>query len=760
MADLKVIGKQETQNVDGLARAMGEARYVCDMHIPGMLIAKALRSSLPHARIAHLDVAPALQVPGVRAVITQADFEEHSNFGWPIKDAYALAYERVRHVGEAIAVVAAETEAAAQAGVAAIKVTLEPLPVVSDMHQALDPDAPIIPQAPPTGKGNLCDVSILRNGDPAPILAECPVILDENYLTPHQEHVYLETEGALAIPEPDGSVTIFSNNQSPFINRDTVAALIALPPEQVRVIQPPIGGTFGGKDDVLYQTSAQVARLAMMTGRPVRLIFERTESMIASYKRQAMDIHLRLGADEQGNLQAAQAAMLADSGAYASMTSMAAWRATMHAAGAYRYRAVHVDTQVLYTNNGYSGAFRGFGNTAAAAAIEIAIDELAHRLGRDPIEFRLQNCLRTGDRTMTGDELSQEAGLTACLEWVRERADWDHKRASYAVQPADAAVRRGLGVAAYFHGSGLGGEGLDYAASTIAVEADYSIAVTSGLTDFGQGSRTVFTLIAAETLGVALERVHILRPDTRTALDSGPTVASRSSIIGGNAVALASQKLLHLLTLAAADALQCAPEQILREGETFIGPSEEPLTFEQVVNHARVMGFQLSVAARWQMPEIHWDFETGTGKPYFGYVFGAQIAEVEVNIKTGRVRVTGIWAAHDGGKILYPRGAIGQMYGAIAMGLGFALMEGYRFENALPQTTNLSTYRIPRATDVPEIEGTFIQTQQGLGPFGAKNLAEPVMVGTAPAIANAVFQATGIRVRQFPITPELLKAKG
>ncbi|MDX9955025.1 MAG: xanthine dehydrogenase family protein molybdopterin-binding subunit [Anaerolineae bacterium] len=760
MADLKVIGKQETQNVDGLARAMGEARYVCDMHIPGMLIAKALRSSLPHARIAHLDVAPALQVPGVRAVITQADFEGHSNFGWPIKDAYALAYERVRHVGEAIAVVAAETEAAAQAGVAAIKVTLEPLPVVSDMHRALDPDAPIIPQAPPTGKGNLCDVSILRNGDPAPILAECPVILDENYLTPHQEHVYLETEGALAIPEPDGSVTIFSNNQSPFINRDTVAALIALPPEQVRVIQPPIGGTFGGKDDVLYQTSAQVARLAMMTGRPVRLIFERTESMIASYKRQAMDIHLRLGADEQGNLQAAQATMLADSGAYASMTSMAAWRATMHAAGAYRYRAVHVDTQVLYTNNGYSGAFRGFGNTAAVAAIEIAIDELAHRLGRDPIEFRLQNCLRTGDRTMAGDELSQEAGLTACLEWVRERADWDHKRASYAVQPADAAVRRGLGVAAYFHGSGLGGEGLDYAASTIAVEADYSIAVTSGLTDFGQGSRTVFTLIAAETLGVALERVHILRPDTRTALDSGPTVASRSSIIGGNAVALASQKLLHLLTLAAADALQCAPEQILLEGETFIGPSEEPLTFEQVVNHARAMGFQLSVAARWQMPEIHWDFETGTGKPYFGYVFGAQIAEVEVNIKTGRVRVTGIWAAHDGGKILYPRGAMGQMYGAIAMGLGFALMEGYRFENALPQTTNLSTYRIPRATDVPEIEGTFIQTQQGLGPFGAKNLAEPVMVGTAPAIANAVFQATGIRVRQFPITPELLKAKG
>lgn len=758
MADLKYIGKQETQNVDGLARAMGEARYVCDMHIPGMLIAKALRSPLPHARIARLDTSPALAVPGVIGVITEADFVDHGNFGWPIKDAYVLAYERVRHVGEAVAVVAAETEAAARAGVEAIILDLEPLPVVSDLHGALEPDSPQIPQVSPTGKGNLCDVSILRNGNPDSILEACPVILDETYHTPHQEHVYLETEGALAIPEIDGGVTIFSNNQSPFINRDAVAAVTGLPQELVRVIQPPIGGTFGGKDDVLYQTSAQVAKLALLSGRPVRFIFERTESLIASYKRQAMQIHLRIGADADGKLQAARAAILADSGAYASMTPMAAWRSTMHAAGAYRYRAVHVDTQVLYTNNGYSGAFRGFGNTAAAAAVEIAIDELAHRLGQDPLEYRLRNCLRTGDRTMTGAEITQEAGLTVCLEWVRQRSNWANKRAAYAAQPTGAATRRGLGVAAYFHGSGLGGEGLDYAASTLTVNPDYSISLTSGLTDFGQGSRTVFSLVAAETLGVTLERVSMLRPDTRTALDSGPTVASRSSIIGGNAVALTAQKLADLLTLAAADASHCAPERIVREGETYIGPSEEPLTFEQVVDHALAMGLQLSVAARWQMPEIHWDFETGTGIPYFGYVFGAQVAEVEVNLKTGKVRVTGIWAAHDGGKILYPRGAMGQMYGAIATGLGFALMEGYRFENAVPQTTNLNTYRIPRAPDVPEIEGTFIETRQGLGPFGAKNLAEPVMIGTAPAIANAVFQATGIRVRRLPITAEAIKA--
>lgn len=759
MAELKHIGKQETQNVDGLARAMGEARYVGDIHIPGMLHAKVLRSPLPHARIIRLDVTPALAVPGVRAAITHADFVGHGNFGWPIKDAYALAYERVRYVGEAVAAVAAETEAAARAGIAAIILELEPLPVVDDMHRALAPDAPLIPQTSPTGQGNLCAVSILRNGDPDPILATCPIILDAHYHTPHQEHAYLETEGALAIPEPDGGLTLYANNQSPFINRDIVADLTGLPPERVRVIQPPIGGTFGGKDDVLYQTSAQVAKLALLTGRPVRLIFERTESMLASYKRQAMDIHLRLGADAQGYLQAARAEILADSGAYASMTPMASWRATMHAAGAYRYRAVHVDTQVVYTNNGYAGAFRGFGNAAATAAVEIAIDELAHQLERDPLDFRLQNCLRTGDRTMTGDTVEHEVGLTACLEWVRERADWDRKRAAYAAQPPDAPLRRGIGVAAYFHGSGLGGEGLDFAVSTISIEPDYSITLTSGLTDFGQGSRTVFTLVAAETLGVAPARIHILRPDTHTARDSGPTVASRSSIIGGNAVALAAQKLLHWLNLAAADALHCAPEQLLRDGEAFIGPSEEPLPFEKVVDHARAMGLQLSAEARWQMPEIHWNFKTGTGKPYFGYVFGAQIAEVEVNLKTGKVRVTGIWAAHDGGRILYPRGAMGQLYGGIVQGIGLALMEDYRFVNAIPQNTNLTTYRIPRATDVPDIEGTFIQTRDGLGPFGAKNLAEPVMIGTAPAIVNAVFHATGIRIRRLPITPERLRAE-
>jgi CO/xanthine dehydrogenase Mo-binding subunit len=332
-----------------------------------------------------------------------------------------------------------------------------------------------------------------------------------------------------------------------------------------------------------------------------------------------------------------------------------------------------------------------------------------------------------------------------------------NKRAACAALPDDAPLRRGIGVACYFHGSGLGAEGKDFATATVTVDHDFGVTLTCGLTDYGQGSRTVFALLAAETLGVTIDRIRVLRPDTQNTLDSGPTVASRASIVGGNAVRVTVQKIAHILDLAAADLLQCEPARITRGGEQYIGPTEEPVPFESVVDHARAMGLQLSAEGRWQARPIEWDFENGTGEPYFAYVFGAQVAEVAVNRATGRTRVLGIWAAHDAGTILYPKGALGQMYGGVAQGLGYALMEDFRFEDGVPQALDYDRYRVPRATDVPDIHGTYIQTLHSLegtepvGPYGAKNLAEPVMIGTAPAIANAFAHATGQRVRSLPL---------
>ncbi len=762
MSDFTYVGNARAQHVDAVDKVMGRAQYVGDLRVPGMLHAKVLRSPVPHARIVRLDVAPALQVPGVKAVITAGDFVDHGAFGWPVKDAFVLAHQKVRYVGDPIAAIAAETLEAAQAGLEAIILALEELPVIADPKRALDFDASLVPLMSPTGQGNLCATHIVRNQNPDPVLAECPAKVDVTYTFMHQEHAYLEPEGALAMPHEDGSLTIYANNQSPFINRDNTAAVLGLRPDQVRSIQPFVGAAFGGKDDGVYQCSAQAAKLALLTQRPVRLLLTVDESMVASYKREAMQVRLRLGAAHEGAVRAACVEILADSGAYASMTPLSTWRATVHAAGPYRYEAAHVDARAVYTNNGYAGACRGFGNTEAAAASEMAIDELAYELGIDPIDFRLQNGLTQGDRAFTGNVIEQEVGLARCLRWVRQRSDWDRKRALYR-EGEGVKGRRGVGVACYFHGCGLGAEGVDYANVVLEVASDYTITLQSGLTDYGQGSRTVFTLLAAEALGVDPARIVIPRPDTyNPSVESGPTVASRASILGGNATLNAARKLADLLRLAAAAKLQCDPAQIVRSARVcgqdggFIGPSEEPLSFEEVVDHARTMGLQLFARGHWQVPDIHWDFDEGTGVPYFAYTFGAQVVDVEVNRRTGKVRVMGVWAAHDAGKIIFPQGAQGQMIGGITQGIGYALMEGFAYRDGYPQQHNFDHYRIPRAVDVPEIETTYIETPLSVGPLGAKNLAEPVMIATAPAIANAVFHATGVRVRDFPISSQAL----
>ena len=762
MAETRFIGKPATR-VDALEKVLGTAKYIGDYALSGMLVARALRSTLPHARLLSVDVAPALKIPGVVAAITCEDFFDHGRFGYPVQDMYMLAYRRVRYVGDAIAAVAAVSLQALQAGLAAIHVELEELPGVFDPRAALLPDAPLVGErpwdAPDLPRGNLLNHYIVRKGEPDTLLAGCPVTLDEEYSTMHQEHAYLETEGALAVPWPGGTgVTVYANCQSPFVNRGNLIQTLGLTQENVRVIQPPVGGAFGGKDDLMYQTSGQVAKLALLAGRPVKMTFPREESMIASYKRDAMRMHIQLGAEKDGTLLAGKVHALVDSGAYAAITPFTAWRSSIHAMGPYRYAACHVDTDVAYTNNGYSGAFRGFGNTEVCAGIEQAVDELADRLGIDPIDFRLRNCLRPGDSTPHGQKLGEDVSLAECLEQARKLSDWDRKRAAFReAQPGEIVpgeFRRGIGVAAVFHGMSLGAEGADFAVSTLEINPDYTLTLTSGLTDYGTGSRTVFTLIAAETLGLGPERFRMPRPDTDRSIDSGPTVASRSTVMGGNAIRVASMRLDSLLVEAAANLFGCQAAAVLRHGENYIGPGEESASFEQVVDAAHRMGLSLTARGRWDAPENYWSFEAGQGKPYFAYHFGAQVAEVLVDTGTGKVEVTGYWAVHNTGTVIFPQGALGQLYGGITQGLGYALMERVDFDQGFIQTTNFDEYLIPTALDVPEITGAFVEKPFAAGPYGAKNIGEPGMVPAAPAILNAIANATGRRIRSLPATLE------
>ena len=760
MSNTQFIGKPTTR-VDALEKVLGTARFVGDFRLPGTLVSRALRSPLPHARIKHLDVSPALKVPGVLAAITSEDFVDHGRFGFPVDDMYMLAYQRVRYVGDAIAAVAAENEEALQAGLAAIIVELEELPGVFDPREALKPESTIVGEqpldAPETPRGNLLNHYIVRKGDTDQVFANCDAVVEQDYSTMHQEHAYIETEAALAVPLPAGGVTVYASCQSPFINRGNIMRTLGLGEEEVRVVQPPVGGAFGGKDDLMYQTSGQVAKLALLTGRPVRMHFTREESMIASYKRDAMHMHVQVGADKDGTLRASRINAVVDSGGYAAITPFTAWRSSIHAMGPYRYDACAVDTNAVYTNNGYAGAFRGFGNTEVCFAIELAMDEMAEQLGIDPIRFRLQNCLRPGDTTAHGQRLGDDVSLAECLEQVCKLSNWDAKRAAFPgtkVPFKPVEIRRGIGVAAVFHGMSLGAEGADSAVSTLAVNDDYTLTLTSGLTDYGTGSRTVFTLIAAETLGLRPERINMLRPDTETSKDSGPTVASRATVMGGNATRVAAQKLDGVLMQAAADLLSCQVIEVIRHGENYIGPAEEPVSFEAVAAHARQIGLMLSTRGRWSAPDNHWSFESGSGKPYFAYHFGAQVAEVVVDTGTGKVDVDGLWAVHNTGTVIFPQGAFGQLYGGITQGLGYALIERVDYDRGYMQTTNFDEYLIPTALDVPEIQGGFVEKPFADGPFGAKNLGEPGMVPTAPAIVNAIYHACGQRIRDLPANLE------
>jgi CO/xanthine dehydrogenase Mo-binding subunit len=762
VAKTQFIGKPANR-VDALEKVMGTAKFVADYSLPDMLVSRCYRSPLPHARIKSIDITEARKVPGVRAVISCEDFVNHGRFGFPIVDMYMLAYQRVRYVGDPIVAIAADNEDALEAALKAVNVVLEPLPGVFDPRTALDPDSPLVGENPRDAeghpRGNLLVDYIVHQGDPDSVMAESDLTISEEFTTMHQDHAYIETEGALAIPWPaNKGVTVYGCCQSPFIARDNLVKTLGLGVEDVRVIQPYVGGAFGGKDDTMYQTIAQAGKLALVAGRPVQMILSREESMIASYKRDAMVMQYQVGAGKDGTLKACKFHGIVDSGGYSAITPFTAWRSSIHAMGPYRYQACHVDTDVVYTNNGYAGAFRGFGNTEVCYGIELMVDEIASRLNMDPIDLRLKNCLRPGDTTSHGQRLGDDVAIAECLEQVRKVSEWDRRRSMYNKENRRQAhpgeYRRGIGVAAVFHGMSLGAEGSDFAVGTLRIDDDNSLTLSSGLTDYGSGSRTVYTLIAAETLGINPSRIKMLRPDTNTSQNSGPTVASRATVLGGNATRVTAMRLDTLLVTSAADLFHCQMVEVQRDGENYFGPNEEPASFDEVVNHARQMGLVLSTEGRWNAPENHWSFESGSGKPYFAYHFGAQVAEVLVDTGTGKVEVTGYWAAHNTGTIIFPQGALGQVYGGIAQGLGYALMERVDFDQGFIQTTNFDEYLIPTAMDVPDIVGTFVEKPFADGPYGAKNIAEPGLVPVAPAIVNAIFNATGKRIRNLPANLE------
>jgi selenium-dependent xanthine dehydrogenase len=745
-----VIG-QVVPRPDAVEKVTGTARFTDDLSFPGMLHAAVLRAGEPHAILRSLDVEAARASPGVHAVLTAEDVAGERNHGLVILDWPVLVGvgETVRTVGDALAIVAAEDQQAALTAVARMSFTLEPLPVVSDPVQAASADAPRIHPA-----GNLLKHIKVRKGEIESGLANSEVVFEQTYHTPITEHAFLEPECSLARPLPDGRLEVYVGSQIPYADRQQIAACLNLPQDRVRVIGTPIGGGFGGKEDIAGQIHA--AMLAQATGRPVKLLFDRRESMLVHPKRHATQIRVRLGVRTDGTILAAETELYGDTGAYASLGEKVMTRATTHSTGPYVVPHVRADCYAMYTNNPPAGAFRGFGVTQSAFAIESALDELSHQLGLDPIEIRRMNALTAGAVTNTGQLLEESVGLLECLDRVEQEIHLRQPESPwYAARrvPGSPHLRRAWGVAAAFKNTGLGGGAPDKAEAEVELLADGTLEVRTSSAEIGQGLLTVLQMIAAEELSLPVQEVHVLLSDTDLTPDGGPTTASRQTYVAGNAVRGASQVLRQAMSSSLSEKYDVSPDKI-RYVEGLAQVDGRRLPMAEVGHLMRVEGRDPRARFEYWAPETQ-PLGTG-GRMHVAYGFAVQAAEVEVDLETGDVRVLRVIAATDVGRALNPLGLLGQIEGGVMMGLGNALMEEFIVEQGRVFTDRLARYRMPSIVQAPEILPIVVEAPASEGPYGAKGVGEITSIPTTPAITNAIFHACGVRVRRLPVDQDRL----
>ena len=748
------------RRIDGIDKVTGRAVFAADMSADNMLWGEMVRAKHPHAMVNEVEISEALACPGVAKVITAADVPGDPLFGVivPHQPVFVGCGGKVRYIGDGVALVMADTKEQASSAARLVKVDYTELPAIFDPEEALGEGAPQIHHDYP---GNEVVHHRVRRGDVEAGFAKADLIMERQYSTQFIEHAYIEPEAALAMPGPGGGVDVYGSIQNPFSCRRAVARVVGLPLAKVRVIQCNMGGSFGGKDEVMSAMCARAALGVLLTGRPVKLVNSREESLVESYKRHPYGMHYRVGVTREGRLTAMEIKMIADAGGYASQSPFVTWRSTVQATGPYEVPAVSTDVRAAFTNNTYTGAMRGFGSPQAIFANESLMDEIAFELGMDPLELRRLNGYRQGSVTATGHELVEHTvSIQEVIRRAAQEAGWSEKRERYALGNQGKTIVRGIGMACSFRGCALGAEGVDAAAALVSIQTDGSVLLGSGLAENGQGLRTIFAQIASEELRIDIGRVVFMPTDTSSVPDSGPTVASRSTIMGGNAVRDAARRARQVLEAAVAEAFGVEPQQVVAGKEEFavVGDGAcgcgRRVSFEDAVGMAWNQGRLMAGFSWYAAPHVNWDERVGQGKAYFTYVYGCQIAEVAVDTCTGQVRVERMTAAHDVGKAINPQNVKGQIFGGMAMGLGYGLLEEVELKDGFTRTVNFDEYLIPTTMDVPHMVPIIVENADPYGPYGAKTIGEPTCELGAAAIANAVFHATGRRMRRLPLDME------
>ena len=739
--EYKTVG-QNIPKIGLKKRLRGEPIFSADLKLDDPLTLKVFRSTEAHARIEKIDSEKALKIKGVVRIFTAQDIPGKNRTGIINKDQPILADDKVRSIGEPVALVAAESETAAELALKAIQVTYAELPAVFSPDEALVPGAPKIHD-----KGNLLFTRKIKKGDLEKGFKECAAVIEKTYRTGHIEHSYLEPDAGAGYVDYDDSLVIFASTQNPHYDHKEVVSLLGLEDKQVRIIQAATGGGFGSKLDMNVQGLIGLALYYLK--RPVRIVYSREEAYLATAKRHPLEMKIKTGADRNGKLLAMRAVITCDTGAYASYGIPVASRSAVHATGPYEIENVDIESHCVYTNNPFSGAMRGFGAPQMAFAHESQMDLLAQKLGMDTFEIRRINALKTGSVTATDQKLTVSVGISDCLDAVRPY--YEQAKSEWQTEKDGLNKKCGVGIGCMWYG--IGNTGVQNpSTSRITMDMNGSVALFTGCAELGQGSTTILAQIAAEVLGLAPEAIRMVVADTKCTTNAGATSASRQTYISGNAVKDAAEKLADVLLTEAVNKLK-VPKTALRLDSGYISEVNDPdnkVDFAWLAQRLHKKGLPLTWNGFFDPETVPLDPETGKGVPYATYAFACQLALVIVDVLTGEVEVKKIIAAHDVGKAIHPENVKGQICGGVAMGMGFALME----EFVPGQTLSFKDYLIPTCADMPEIIPIIVESPEPTGPFGAKGVGEPALIPSAPAIVNALSNALGKRIYQLPANLE------